>query len=102
MKTQMKNYVPFIAMAVVLAFAKVCVSPKRPDASILSRQPSVGFEAKKCNCCQARLFLTRHSGTPVGLAPVRDTFTVPVSTQVMPNTAGIYDFPASNWKDNCP
>lgn len=99
MKTQMKNYVPFIAMAVVLAFATSSVFAD--DLTPPSYRGNPLSVMSEWQLLPGSLILNQTQWNTVGLAPWILS-PVPVSTQVMPNTAGIYDFQLPNWKDNMP
>jgi hypothetical protein len=99
MKTQIKNYVQFIAVAAILAFATSSVF-----ADDLTPPPYRGSPLSVMSEWQllpGSLILNQTQWSTVGAAPWILS-PVPVSTQIMPNTAGIYDFQLPNWKDNMP
>jgi hypothetical protein len=99
MKTQMRNHVQLIAMAAVLAFSATSVLGDDLNPPSYRGGPLSVFSEWQLLPGTVILNQTQYNtvgGGPWILSPV------PVSTQVLPDPTGAYDFQLPNWKDNMP
>jgi hypothetical protein len=101
MKTQIRNSVRFIAMVAVLALASHTVLGDDLNPPPYRGDPLSVFS--EWQLVPGSLILNQTQWNTVASSnPAETLSTVPVSTQILPDPAGSYDFQLPNWIDNQP